>query len=65
MSSANVDLARRAFQAAARRPPDWETVNATYDPEHELVSRFDQLEGGSSKGASGFRDWMARMREAG
>jgi hypothetical protein len=33
----NLDLVRRAIEAAIRRPPDLPTVNSLFDPEHELL----------------------------
>ena len=57
----NVEIARRAYEAATRRPkPDWPTVNALYHPNHELVA----VMGETHRGADGFRDWMTAMNEA-
>lgn len=39
MSQENLDLVVRAIQAAIKKPkPDFETVDALYDPDHVLVS---------------------------
>jgi ketosteroid isomerase-like protein len=66
MSEENVEIVRRASEAALRRPPDWETVNRLYDPKHELVSLERELEGGAPwKGAKGFQGWREQMDEAG
>jgi ketosteroid isomerase-like protein len=63
MSQENLDVARRAMEAAMRRPkPDFATVNALYDPEHEAFSVMD-LGGRPRRGAEGFREWLAEMGE--
>jgi ketosteroid isomerase-like protein len=60
----NVETVRRGWEAAVRRPkPDFATVNAFYDLAHELVSVMDALQGGTRRGAQGFRDWLAEMGE--
>lgn len=60
MSRENVEIVRRAFLAALRKPePDFETVNALFDPDHELVSLISAVEGRSFVGARGFREWLA------
>jgi ketosteroid isomerase-like protein len=57
----NVEIVRRAWEAAMRRPqPDFATVNALYDPAHELVP---VVEGGTLRGAQGFREWLSGMNE--
>jgi ketosteroid isomerase-like protein len=59
MSQENVEIVREALEAAFRRPkPDFAKINALYDPAHELISRRDALEGGSHRGAHGYRDWL-------
>jgi ketosteroid isomerase-like protein len=65
MSQANVELVRRAIEAVQRRPkPDFETMNELYHPDHEFVSALDALEGGSHRGARGYRDWRVDVEEA-
>jgi ketosteroid isomerase-like protein len=65
MSEENIELVRRGLEAAFRRPePDFATLNAVYDPDHEFVSRSEALEGGTRRGARGFRDWMRDLSEA-
>jgi ketosteroid isomerase-like protein len=64
VSRQNVELVRRAVVAVIRRPkPDFDTVNALYHPDHEYVSRLETLEGGSRRGASGYRDWLLNAEE--
>ena len=63
MSRESVEVVRQAFEAASRRPPDWEMVNALYDPQHEFVSWLSGLEGRSYVGAKGFVEWRAQMAE--
>jgi ketosteroid isomerase-like protein len=57
--SENVEIARRGIEAAIRRPkPDFDTLNALYHPDHEFISLVSPLEGGSHRGARGYRDWL-------
>jgi hypothetical protein len=64
MSQENVELVCRALKAALSRPPDWPTVNALFDPKHEIVQLPDFIEG-AHVGAKGFRDWRAMAEQAG
>ena len=65
MSQENVELVRRAIEAAIRRPrPDFDTINDLYHPDHEFISRIDALEGGSHRGARGYRDWLLNTQDA-
>jgi ketosteroid isomerase-like protein len=64
MSQENVEIVRRALEAAFRRPkPDFATMNELYHPDHELVSRADSFEGGSHRGLRGYRDWLRGVEE--
>jgi len=64
VSEENVDIARRAYEAATRRPkPDFATVNALYDPNHEFVSFASRVEGRSFIGAQGFREVLEDYAE--
>jgi ketosteroid isomerase-like protein len=64
MSSANVEIVRRGIEAAVRSPePDFTTVNDLYHPDHEFISRYEALEGGSRRGARGYRDWLLNNEE--
>jgi ketosteroid isomerase-like protein len=67
LSQENVELVRRAVEAAIQRRPDWATVNALFDPQHELVqlTGFVDKEEGTGFGAAGFQDWRAMMDQAG
>jgi ketosteroid isomerase-like protein len=59
-----VDLVRRGIEAGLRRPkPDFATVNKLYHPDHEFISRYEALEGGSRRGARGYRDWLLNNEE--
>jgi ketosteroid isomerase-like protein len=59
MPAENVELVRRAFEAAVRLPrPDFATVNALVHPDFEMVTRMSQLEGTSFIGAAGFGAWQ-------
>jgi ketosteroid isomerase-like protein len=64
MSRQNVEIARRAFEAAFRRPkPDFAAVNALFDPNHELIAQTSEVEGETFRGASGFRRYLASVEE--
>lgn len=64
MSEENVEIVRRAFEALHRKPePDYETVNALFDPEQEFISRIEVLEGGSRRGLRGYREWLKEVDE--
>ena len=65
MPAENIDIVRRGMQAAIRRPePDYATLNELYDPDHELVSRMSELEGGGHRGARGFGSSTASPPDA-
>jgi ketosteroid isomerase-like protein len=60
----NTDIVRRGLQAAIRRPePDYATLNELYHPDHELVSRMSELEGGGHRGARGFHAFLLASEE--
>ena len=64
MHDETVEIARRAYEAGTRQPkPDFETVNALYDREHELVTPLSRLEGTSYSGMAGFREWLGSRPE--
>jgi ketosteroid isomerase-like protein len=64
MSGENLELVRRAFEAAIRRPrPDFTTVNALFHPDHELVTPLSRLEGATYGGAAGFGAWLRSRGE--
>jgi ketosteroid isomerase-like protein len=64
MSQENVEIVRRAIEAAIRRPkPNFATMNDLFHPDHEFISRRDALEGGSSRGVRGYRDWLQNAGE--
>ena len=66
MSQENVDLVRRAVEAAVRHPPDWATINSLVDRKHELVEQTDFVEfQGTRVGEEGFLDWRAMMDQTG
>ena len=64
MSEANVEIVRRAYEAALRRPkPDFATVNALFHPNHELVSLVSFRQAGLLRGSRGFREWLTELDE--
>ena len=65
MSQENLDLVVRALRAATARPPDFETVNTLYHPDHVFVPiEASAFEGAEAKGARGYQEWLQRSREA-
>ena len=66
MSQDNVELVRRAIEAAARHPLDWATAARLFDRKHELVEQTDFVEfQGTRIGEEGFRGWRAMMDQTG
>jgi ketosteroid isomerase-like protein len=64
MSAKNVEIARRACEAAWRRPkPDFDTLNALVHADHEMFTVQSLVEGGGYHGARGFREWLASWGE--
>src|SRR5687768_10573809 len=59
MSQENVDIVRRAWEAASSKPPNWPVVNALYHPDHVLESNFGGINNTVYRGASGFRESLA------
>ena len=65
MSQENLDLVVRAIRAAIKRPPDFETVNALYHPDHVLVSlAAHSLGEGEARGARGYKTWLEQTDDA-
>ena len=59
MSQETLDLALRAVRAACARPPDFETVNALFHPDHVFVSVTAGLLGeAEAKGGVGYKAWL-------
>ncbi len=63
MSQENVEIVRRACEAAWGKPPDFATVNVLFHSDHELVTSDLKLEGGSHRGARGFREVLESFGE--
>jgi ketosteroid isomerase-like protein len=60
-----VEITRRAVEAANRRPkPDFDVINALFDPNHVLVAQLSGVEGEAFHGARGFREWLTNMDQA-
>jgi ketosteroid isomerase-like protein len=66
MSQENLELVVRAMQAVLARPkPDFETVNALYDPDHVLVPLAAHTFGeGEAHGAQGYKAWLEQTDDA-
>jgi ketosteroid isomerase-like protein len=60
MSEENVEIVRRAMEAATARPPDVVTINALYRPDHVLTSDWG-IEGKHYRGANGYAEAIADM----
>jgi ketosteroid isomerase-like protein len=65
MTSANVEIVRRAMEATFRKPkPDFATMNELYHSDHEFISLVDALEGDKHRGARGYRESRASVQDA-
>jgi len=60
MASENVELARRAMEGWAARPPDRTTPNSLYHSDHVLTSDWG-VEGRTFIGAAGYVDAIAEL----
>jgi hypothetical protein len=66
MSEENVEMARRGWKAALRDPPDWETLDALIDPQHELFTLVGLVEGAHhARGVEGLHQFRERMNQTG
>ena len=66
MTKRNAQIVRRALEAAVRRPePDRKTLDQLFQPDHELHSRVEAMEGGPASGGQGLRDRRERTDEFG
>lgn len=63
MSQENVDIVRRALAATSSYPPDFDTVNALYHPDHVLTSDYG-VEGTTYRGMAGYQRSLADMNAA-
>jgi ketosteroid isomerase-like protein len=60
---ANVELVRRAMEAANRKALDLRVLSELFHPDHQFISRVDALEGRSHLGVQGYQDWLARTSQ--
>jgi ketosteroid isomerase-like protein len=63
MSQENVELVRRAWEAASSNPPNWPVVNELYHPDHVLESDWGGINNTAYRGAAGFRESLADQAE--
>src|SRR5579859_6504481 len=63
--SQNEEIVRRGLEAANPAKPDFATINEVYHPDHEFVALASAFEGGSYRGARGYRDWLQSAQNAG
>jgi ketosteroid isomerase-like protein len=62
MSQENVEVVRRAFEAATWTPePDFETLAELAHPEHEMTTDYGAMGGGSFVGVEGFRKLLTEF----
>jgi ketosteroid isomerase-like protein len=61
MSQENVEIVRRAWEAATSKPPNWSVVSALYHPDHVLVSDWGGVNDSAYRGASGFQESLAEQ----
>jgi ketosteroid isomerase-like protein len=54
MTQENVEVVRRAWEAATSKPPNWPVVNALYHREHELITNWGGVNDTVYRGAGGF-----------
>jgi ketosteroid isomerase-like protein len=56
VSRKNLELVIRASRAACEQPPDWETINALYHPEHVFATiQANKLGDAEAVGARGYK----------
>ncbi len=71
MSQENVEIVRRVFEAATRKPPDAEALNRLVHPDHRMTSDYGAMGGDVYVGIGGFRqsltdfdaDWETWQQE--
>jgi ketosteroid isomerase-like protein len=63
MSRQNVDIVRRAWEAAANEPLDWAVVAGVYHPEHVLESQWGGVNDTTYRGTQGYQAFLADLRE--
>ena len=62
MSEENIEIVRRAYAAALRRPsPDLETTDALFDRDAVIVPIATTAEGRTLRGVDGFREYLADL----
>lgn len=62
MSRENVELVRRAFEAATRKPePDLELLAELAHPDHEMTTDYGAMGGDSFRGIEGFREALTEF----
>lgn len=63
MSRENVDVVRRAWEAAANEPVDLSAAAALYHPEHVLESQWGGVNDTTYRGGQGYQAFLADLRE--
>ena len=63
MSRENVDVVRRAWEAAANEPLDLSVVAALYHPQHVLESQWGGVNDRAYRGAQGYQEFLADLGE--
>ena len=66
MAQENVEIVRRAFEAATRRPePDLDTLTELTHPDAEMTTDYGAMGGDSFIGVEGFRQALKELQKGG
>src|SRR5689334_19457760 len=63
MSQENVEIVRKAWEAAWSKPPDWALLQALYHPDHVFESDYGGVNNTVYRGAKGFQEVLADQDE--
>ena len=63
MSQANVEIVRKAWEAAWSKPPDWVLLEALYHPDHVFESDYGGVNNTVYRGARGFQEFLGDQDE--
>jgi len=63
MSQENVEIVRKAWEAAWSKPPDWAVLGALYHPDHVFESDYGGVNNTAYRGAAGFQAFLADQDE--
>jgi ketosteroid isomerase-like protein len=63
MSQENVEIVRKAWEAAWSKPPDWAVLGTLYHPDHVFESDYGGVNNTAYRGAAGFQEFLADQDE--